>query len=232
MVLVTAAGSAQAADCARTPSDFNADGFADLVITAPRFKTVPSSTPGGPTPGAIEITYGYAEGFSDASLSQAFTGPPPLPGSTQGAIGNGTAAGYFDEDCYADLISDVRAGFAADLLVYSGSPSGVDLAAVRRIESSEVLPFLSADNLGESLTVGDFNNDGYDDVAAGGMEWPSFASPVGGVGVLYGSADGLTASTDHWFYQDSQVCRAPPRWATCSGSPWPLVTSPATATTT
>ena len=204
LVVVSAGGAAQAADCpGRVPSDINGDGSANLVIAAPRFRTVASSSPGGPTPGAIEITYGSAEGFSDVSPSQAFTGPPPPAGSAQATIGNGVATGHFDGDCYADLVTDTRVSFTADLLVYSGSPSGVEPAAVRRIESSEVLPFLSADNLGESLAVGDFNDDGFDDVAAGGIEWPDFGSAYGGVGVLYGSDAGLVASTDHWFYQDS-----------------------------
>ncbi len=197
LVVVSAGGAAQAADCGRVQSDFNGDGFADLVVANPSFRP-PTNT----TRGAIEITYGSTEGFSDASPSQAFT--TPLPAALPSGFAKNIAGGYFDGDCYADLLTETSHIDGYSLVVIPGTASGLDWSSARLIRDTELMPDLSTDSwLAESFAVGDFDNDGFDDVAAGAPGWPFGLGPgPGGVAVLYGSAAGLIASMDHWFTQD------------------------------
>jgi hypothetical protein len=61
----------------------------------------------------------------------------------------------------------------------------------------------SDDNFGASLAVGDFNNDGYDDLAIGTPAADdSGSTDSGAVHVLYGSSSGLTDAGDQLWHQD------------------------------
>ena len=62
------------------------------------------------------------------------------------------------------------------------------------------------DCFGYSLTAGDFNGDGRDDLAVGAPHEDTGASEIAGAGavnILYGSAAGLTATGNQKWYQDS-----------------------------
>jgi hypothetical protein len=62
----------------------------------------------------------------------------------------------------------------------------------------------SPDAFGTALAVGDFDGDGYDDLAIGAPnEDVSGVDLAGAVNVLYGSAVGLTAARDQFWHQDS-----------------------------
>jgi hypothetical protein len=54
---------------------------------------------------------------------------------------------------------------------------------------------------GSAVTTGDFDNDGYDDLAIG---IPGDKNTAGAVGVLFGSGNGLTASGDQWIHQNQK----------------------------
>ncbi len=100
--------------------------------------------------GAIEVTYGSATGFSDDSPSQAFTGQLP-GGFNVNWMANGLAVGYFDDDCFADIITDERLiNDYADLLVLSGSAGGVDLSSPRTILQTDLTPSNPGSLLGEA----------------------------------------------------------------------------------
>ena len=197
LVAVTTGGAAQAADCpGRVPSDINGDGFADLAVGARLF----FDQPGRDVWGGIEITYGTANGFSDASPSQAFMSPlSPVPIA---GIAEALAVGHFNDDCFADLVTAMMGPDGLlGIMVIPGAADGADLPAARLIPSTDIVPGDDGAWV-RAFAVGDFNADGFDDLAAGTPNWPYVDEEYGGVAVLYGSVDGLTASTDHWFDQN------------------------------
>ncbi len=61
------------------------------------------------------------------------------------------------------------------------------------------------DYLGDSVAAGDFDDDGYDDLAFGvpGEDDTSNGSNIGAVHVIYGSSSGLTTIGDQMITQDS-----------------------------
>jgi FG-GAP repeat len=61
----------------------------------------------------------------------------------------------------------------------------------------------AGDTFGNALGVGDFNNDGFADLAIGAAGESSSRHEVGAVNVLYGSAAGLTGTGSQFFTQDS-----------------------------
>jgi hypothetical protein len=63
-----------------------------------------------------------------------------------------------------------------------------------------------ARDVGTTLAVGDFNHDGYDDVAIGADQ----ADKGGGVAILYGSSTGLNVTSPAWFDQSSPALPGSP----------------------
>ena len=84
----------------------------------------------------------------------------------------------------------------------------------------------TGDRFGESWTAGDFNEDGYDDLAIGipGDNLPG-ANDAGRVQVLFGSDDGLSATGQQLLQDPALTCQ---KLAIASASRW----RPATSTTT
>src|SRR5262249_30240631 len=58
-----------------------------------------------------------------------------------------------------------------------------------------------SDHFGASLAVGDFNGDGYADLAVGVPEEDVKAQNAGAVQILYGSRSGLSANNNQFWYQ-------------------------------
>ena len=63
----------------------------------------------------------------------------------------------------------------------------------------------ASDRVGESLAAGDFNNDGFDDLAMGvPRESVGTEDVAGAVNVIYGGASGLTATGNQLWTQNSE----------------------------
>ncbi len=59
------------------------------------------------------------------------------------------------------------------------------------------------DQFGAAIACGDFDNDGYDDLAVGALGEDTSRTDVGAVNVIFGSATGLTATGNEMWTQDS-----------------------------
>jgi hypothetical protein len=184
--------------------DFNADGFADLAIGAPQ-EDYGSLT----DMGQVHVLYGSAAGITGAGSFFFATSPGAVPGDR---YGNALAAGDFDGDGYDDLAmgaSNADAGGLTNaglVLVYFGSSGGVTSAGAQTWHQSSpgVLDTCEGyDSFGSSLAAGDFDGDGFDDLAVGVInESVGVVSGAGAVSVLYGAAAGLTATGDQFWHQD------------------------------
>jgi FG-GAP repeat len=180
--------------------DFNGDGRDDLAIG------VPGENEGA---GAVNVLYGSSSGLSATSPrdDQFWTqSSPDLNDDPQSDdnFGSSLASGDFNGDGKDDLaigvqgedldsISDVGA-----VEVIYGSSSGLSANSPRADQfwtqdSADVNDGKEAnDNFGSSLTSGDFNGDGRDDLAIG---VPGENEGAGAVNVLYGSSNGLSATS-------------------------------------
>src|SRR6186713_221630 len=120
---VWTAGSAHAADCAtRVKSDFNGDGFADLAVGEPDRPAI-----GGGSRGALRVLYGTAAGLSSTNNQYLDATTTGLGTSVPGfSFGSAVASGFFNDDCFADVV--VGAGLADTVVVLYGSASGLSTA--------------------------------------------------------------------------------------------------------
>jgi hypothetical protein len=188
-------GSASTAAAASAASDFDNDGFADLAVGVPGENDFA---------GAVNVLYGSGGGLTGTG-AQVFTG---VGGSAiVGEFGAALAAGDFDNDGFADLAAGARfrtvggEQAAGSVGVLYGSGTGLTTAGGQlftQVGGAEE----ESDQFGAALAAGDFDNDGFADLAAGASGENVGARPgAGAVSILYGSASGLTAGGGQLFTQ-------------------------------
>ena len=187
------------------PSDFDGDGRADLAIGAPG-----EDLAGARDAGMVNVLYGAAGGLTaagDQAWSQDTAGVLGTseggPGAAAGdAFGTALASADFDRDGHADLAIGVpldRVGttsFAGAVNVLYGSSSGLT-ATGDQIWSQDGLADdpETGDGFGQSLAAGDFDGDGYADLAVGVPgEGLGMGVAPGMVMIIRGSAGGLVLS--------------------------------------
>jgi FG-GAP repeat len=188
--------------------DFNNDGFADLVISVDD-EDVGSIVDAG----AVNVIYGSPSGLSatvkpDQVWSQNSPNVEEVAEMDDG-FSIALSAGDFNNDALDDLAIGVNAEDvvvqgtnvqnAGTVQVIYGSASGLS-ATVKPDQLfrqgagglDELLEEL--DNFGLSLTAGDFNDDGRDDLVVGSPNENLGAGFEGIIQVIYGSPSGLSTS--------------------------------------
>lgn len=186
-------------------ADFNGDGYADLVVGAP-YENMPDATDAG----SVNVIYGARDGLS--GVTDEFWVQNYLDGSNSEPFeyfGMALAVGDFNGDGYFDLAVGVpeedvgsvgQAGAVS--VIYGTASGGLDVSGNQYWNQNEAdMGDVAETNdfFGRALAAGDFNGDGYDDLAVGipGEDIGS-TMDAGGMMVLYGSAGGLTAADTVW----------------------------------
>ena len=183
--------------------DFNDDGLADLVIGAPGNLFLDET-------GDVRIHYGLPggiQGLPEHVLRPGVAGVPAtgLHATNRNAkFGASFAVGDFDGDGHADLAigapdwsfatGELKAG---SVVVAHGDIGGLMPFAGYAISQREAgIPdhAESGDQFGAALAAGDFNGDGFDDLAIGAPA----EDGVGAVLVLFGSPNSLIFANNYW----------------------------------
>jgi uncharacterized protein (TIGR03437 family) len=170
-----------------TAADFDGDGFVDLAAGAPGEDE---------RRGALAVLYGSNRGLTSDRDEYWREGRDGLrgSGSVNDSFGFELASGDFNGDGYPDLVTGVpgeNSGKGTVNLIL-GSPGGLTSNGnVRREQGSDGVPDTAEDDdgFGSSLAAGDFDGDGFDDLAVGA---PAEDEARGLIIVIPGSAQGLT----------------------------------------
>jgi hypothetical protein len=205
----TASGDALAAAAAvSVEADFDNDGFADLAVGVPR-----EGVGSAELAGAVNVLDGSANGLTSAGSQLFFQGGGGVSDAAEpfDFFGNALAAGDFDNNGFIDLAIGVPGediGTIADagaVNVLYGSASGLSASGGQFFSQNTPGVFGGAeteDGFGSALGVGDFDNDGFADLAIGvPSEGLGTAARAGAVNVLYGSAARLTATGNQQLFQ-------------------------------
>jgi hypothetical protein len=177
--------------------DFDGDGYDDLAIGIPGDKT---------TAGAVSVLYGTNDGLSHVGDDRWHQDVPGIAGETKAdhRFGAALTTGDFDRDGYDDLAIGIpgdKKTAGAVTVLYGGS-GGLSAAGDQRWhhDKTGVAGKSVAGNVfGAALFAGDFDGDGYDDLAIGS---PGDRFTKGTVTVLYGAGSGLSATGDQRWHQD------------------------------
>jgi hypothetical protein len=189
--------------------DFNDDGYEDLAIGAANDAIQGEASSGSQMYGAgsVIILYGSIYGLRVTGAQNLHQDTYGVNGVAEGMDGFGTtlAVGDFNRDHCDDLVigvpqEDIGSKVDAGMVhVLWGSTSGIRTTGDLSLhQNSSGVPGVSEDGdlFGASLAIGDFDGDGYEDLAVGapGETMGLYTSRAGMVNLFRGHAGGLSAS--------------------------------------
>ena len=197
---LSGAGDARGLGSSLASADVDGDGYWDLVAGAPSSRNLD---------GIAVVMFGGPSGLTDGDvqvLDRSQTGAEDDP-SEYYEFGLSVAAGDVDGDGFADLAVGIGGNDSpGEVAVFPGSSSGIDTGAAE-IWGPDSAGIATGAAFGRALAIADFDDDGFDDLAAGSpgepVSGPGSGYGAGAVNVIYGSADGLTAEGNQLWRQSS-----------------------------
>ena len=184
--------------------DFDGDGYDDLAIGVPGEDLNGSEKADA---GAVTVIYGSANGLSATGAHQITQGSPGVDSKAKAGeqFGFATACGDVNGDEIDDLVVGVPGeailgkANAGAINIILGSENGLVASGDNfwnQRKAAAAAPAEVGDRFGEALTVDDFDDDGYADVAVGAPgEKINGKAGAGMVAILYGSAAGLDGTS-------------------------------------
>jgi MYXO-CTERM domain-containing protein len=152
--------------------DVDGDGYSDLVVGGYRYSSR----------GVVYIYRGTASGIGATPTTTLYG----ATSNNDRYFGWVVKTGDFNNDGYDDVAVSELTYANGTVYIFMGSASGVSTTAARTFAGTTTNEYM-----GQSLAVGDFNNDGYDDIAAGAM----YRATYGAIDIHYGSSSGLSTTS-------------------------------------
>jgi hypothetical protein len=201
--------------------DFNNDGYDDLAVGVPGDDWVnPLTLTSYDKAGGVNVFYGSPAGLTSANdqfWDQSSQGIQDNV-ETDDRFGSALAAGDFDNDGFDDLAIGVPRedidgeSDAGAVNILYGAPNGLTNTANQfwyQGSTSVISDPKAGDKFGSKLAAGDFDSDGFDDLAVGvSSENINNKEDAGAVNIFYGSALGLTAADDQFWHEDNLLANA------------------------
>jgi hypothetical protein len=174
--------------------DFDNDGYDDLACAAP-FENENIGV--GEEHGSVIVNYGSLRGITHVSADYLTVGAVP---DDDVHYGWAMAVGDFDNDGFDDLAvglpdldgTQFTIAEAGEVWIHEGGAQGLPSTPSLTLTHNNAGDAIEVgDRFGYSLAAGDFNDDGFDDLAVGviGEDGGS-----GAVSVFYGSASGISTT--------------------------------------
>ena len=193
-----------------TAGDFDGDGFHDLIVGVPQEDIGEIEDAG-----AVIVLYGSANGL-EISRSRGFNqGSAGIPGANEAGDrwGASIVATDFNGDHFDDLIVGAPSesigsipAAGAFTIIYGSAEGLTSTNATLFHQGTPNIPGGPEENdkWGQTLSTGDFNNDGFNDLVVGSPnESIGTKAETGAVTLIYGAAEGITTANAALLHQGS-----------------------------